>query len=172
MLCATPARTALSQPSRPSVHDGDRIRVQRFDTRHARIGTLVARSDDSLTVEWLSGARESMPMFEVERVDVSSGHRHYVMRGAVYGFTIGTALGFAIKKFADHDRPDNPYTGRTNGTNALFVALGGGTVFGALAGALGTEHWQPTSLGGRSGRVGLMLPVSRRNVGVGVSAAF
>jgi hypothetical protein len=162
VLCATAARGALSQTAAPSAHEGDRIRVQRFDIRHPRIGKLVSRSDDSLTVEWLNGTRESMPMFEIEQLEVSSGHRHFVVRGAAYGLAIGTALGFAIKKFADHDRPDDPYSGRTNGTNALFVTVGGGAVFGALAGALGTEHWQRTPLAGRRGRVGLLIPARQR----------
>jgi hypothetical protein len=172
MLCATTALTALGQNAGPSVQAGDRIRVQRFDVRHPRIGKLVARSEDSLTVEWLNGARESMSMFEIDQVEVSTGHHHYVARGTAYGLTIGAGVGYAIKKLIDHDRTDESAPKTATGTSALLVTLGGGAIFGALTGALGTEQWEPTPLGASRRRVGLVVPVSRRQVGVGISAEF
>jgi len=51
LLCAATARAAPCQSPVSTVHEGDRIRVQRYDARHPRIGKLVAHSADSLTVE-------------------------------------------------------------------------------------------------------------------------
>src|SRR6476646_9575079 len=92
-LSAAAARDASSQSPTGPARAGDRIRVQRFDSRHARTGTLISRTDDSLTVEWLSGTRESMPTFEVQRLDVSDGRRRYVKRGMMYGLLMGTGVG-------------------------------------------------------------------------------
>ena len=172
LLCAAPTHSALSQTPVGSVNAGDRIRVQRFDIRHPRVGKLVSHSEDSLTVEWQNGTRESMPMFEIEQVDVSAGHRHYVLRGATFGLSAGAAVGFAVKRFIDQDQKDPSIPKRATGTSAMIVALGAGTIFGALAGALGTEQWEPTPLGGSRNRVGLVVPISRREVGVGISATF
>jgi len=172
MLCATTAVAALGQSGGPTVQPGDRIRVQRFDVRHPRVGKLVAHSEDSLTVDWLNGARESMPMFEVDQVEVSSGHHHYVARGTAYGLTVGAGVGYFIKKLVDHDQKDESTPKTATGTSALIVAMGGGGIFGAITGALGTEQWEPTPLGASRRRVGLVVPVSRRQVGVGISTAF
>jgi hypothetical protein len=172
LLCAATARAARCQSPVSTVHEGDRIRVQRYDARHPRIGKLVAHSADSLTVEWQNGAHEAMPMFEVGQVEVSTGHAHYVARGATFGLAIGGAVGFAIKKLVDHDQTDPSVPKRATGTSAMLVALGGGGIFGAITGALGTEQWAPTALGGSRSRVGLVVPVSRREFGVGLSAAF
>ena len=172
MLCAAMPRATMSQAPQASAREGDRVRIQRYDARHPRIGRLIARSDDSITVEWLAGARESMPTFEVEQMDVSVGHSHYVERGAAYGVAIGGTIGYAIKKFIDHDKRDDVSSKSATGTNAMLVALGGGAVFGALTGALGTEGWRPVPLSARRGRVGFVMPVRRRDVGLGMSATF
>jgi hypothetical protein len=54
----------------------------------------------------------------------------------------------------------------------MLVTLGGGGIFGAVTGALGTELWDPTPLGKARSRIGFVVPVSRREVGVGISATF
>jgi len=172
MLCISMGHAALSQAPDSSLHAGDRIRVQRFDVRHPRVGTLVAHSGDTLTVEWQNGARESMPMFEVEQVDVSVGHRHYVARGTAYGLTVGTAIGFAIKKLVDHDQTDPSVPKTATGTSAMLVTISAGAIFGAITGAMGTELWDSTPLGASRSRVGLVVPVSRRQIGLGLSAGF
>jgi hypothetical protein len=170
-LCVARSSRASSQSFTDSARVGDRIRVHRFDARHARTGTLIARSDDSLTVEWSSGTRESMPAYAVQQIDVSQGHSHYVRRGMLYGLVMGACVGVITRKIAASDSSEwGSRDLRPNG-GLIGIAALGGVAFGALAGAMGTENWRPIPIrqaGPRSG-VG---PVPPAQLSIALNARF
>ncbi|MBW8771006.1 MAG: hypothetical protein JF589_14720 [Gemmatimonadetes bacterium] len=172
MLCATTVRTARGQTLEASAHQGDRIRVQRFDVRHARVGKLVAQSDDSLTVEWSNGARESMPLFAVQRLEVSGEHRHYVKRGMMYGLVMGAALGLVMEKVTTSDSSKYGSRDMRLGSPLIGVATAGGIAFGALAGAMGTESWRSIPVQPSGARTGFKVPSSPARLAIGLTARF
>ena len=172
VMVATAARTASSQAAVTSAHVGERIRIQRFDVRHPRVGTLVARSEDSLTVDWQNGARESMPLFAVQRLEVSGEHRHYVKRAMMYGLVMGAALGLVMEKVTMSDSSKYGSRDMRLGSPLVGVATAGGIAFGALAGAMGTESWRSIPVQPSGVRTGLEVPSSRARLAIAVSARF
>jgi hypothetical protein len=162
--CAVPAAAAAQ--SIATANPGDRIRIHRFDARHPQIGRLVARTSDTLVVDWLNGHREALALYEVGQVDVSGGRQRYVGRGAAYGLLVGTGLGLLFRKIAEDDAPES----RPPSPNLVPVSVGAGLVLGTIVGTFGTERWYPTRP--LTTRLGLVGPVGSGRVAVGLSGRW
>lgn len=170
-LCVVKPTMASSQSFTDSARVGDRIRVHRFDSRHPRTGMLISHSDDTLTVEWLSGIRESMPVFAVQQIDVSEGHRHYVKRGMLYGLLMGAGVGVIIKEIAANDSSKWGSRDLRPSGSLIGVAAIGGVAFGAVAGAMGTENWRPIPVRRSDNRTGVG-PASPARLSIALNASF
>ena len=56
--------------------------------------------------------------------------------------------------------------------NLFPIAVASGTVLGALVGRMGTERWQPASVGASETRVGLTMTSRRAGIGLVVSGSW
>jgi hypothetical protein len=148
---------------------GDRIRLSRFGAppRRAR---LLARTSDSITVQWMNGSREQIPVFEVGALEVSRGRRRYLLRGAVGGLAVGAGMGLLLKNFREEDLGYDAFGSRPRTRANLFpIAVASGTLLGAAVGAMGTERWLPVSVSATGTRVGIVMPSQRAGIGLVVS---
>jgi hypothetical protein len=113
-----------------------------------------------------------MPIFEVERMDVSGGRRHYVKRGMAYGFLIGAGIGVLVRTVAATNTDSYIRTDPRANPSILAVAAASGTAFGAIAGAMGTELWQSTPIRQGGSRVGLIAPPGPARLTIALTAKF
>ena len=167
-LAAILPRPATAQaPEVASV--GDRIRISRLGAP-PRPARLVARASDSITVQWMNGSREQIPLFEVGAVEVSRGRRHYLIRGAVGGLVVGVGAGLLLKNFREDDLGYDAYGSRPRKYANLFpIAVASGTALGALVGTMGSERWLPASVAAAGTRVGIVMPGPRAGIGLAAS---
>lgn len=100
-LSAQPIASAFVRP-------GDRVRVTTYEMamageRHS--GTLQRVARDSITVDWSSGVRETVPLHRVRRLEVSDGRGSFVAQGTGFGL-LGGVVGGAVYGLASTDRSD------------------------------------------------------------------
>ncbi len=158
------------------------------------VGTLLRENADTLVAELPSGASLAVARPRVARLEVSGGVQRRTWQGAGIGLLAGAAVGAAVG-FATYTRTDCgdselgqvivcPLVDGFSRNVAVYgdaLLIGAaGSIVGALIGHAGHETWIPVSVarvgtaevqpGAR--RVGLVLPVARRAVGVGISAQF
>ena len=166
MIALVP-RAGVAQAPRQTFAVGTRLRISApalgDDPRLARV---VASSSDTLVVR-PADARDftvTVPLAEVTRIEVSTGHRPRKKRFALIGLAAGSAVG-ALVGAASYNNPcvDEPaicagWIHETRLSNAWGGAFGGGAL-GAIGGAiLGQlrqgETWTALPLT-RTGRVRL-----------------
>jgi hypothetical protein len=170
-LAALLPRRAMAQAPEV-VNVGDRIRLSHLGAR-PRPARLLARTSDSITVQWTNGGRQQIPVFEVGAVEVSRGRRHYLIRGAVGGLVVGAGIGLLLKSYREQDLGYDAYGSKPQRKANLFpIAVASGTALGALVGTMGTERWLPASVGPSAARVGIVLPSRRAGFGVALSGSW
>jgi len=109
----------------------------------ARTGTLVARTNDSLTfLPDGNGRPLTLPSSSVRRLEVSKGRHHNAWSGAITGGLFGGLIGGAYgAAWASSEEPANAAGGAVVGA----LAVGGiGFVAGMFLGGLSeSERWEP-----------------------------
>jgi hypothetical protein len=140
-----------------------------------RTGRLISRTNDSLTIEWQNGDRQSMPTFEIERIYVSTGRRHYVGLGVLSGLVLGAGVGLIGRSMGGGGEAvdaSSPYISTDVYTRSDLVGIGalGRALLGGVVGAFGMEQWRSTALRQEGRRVGLVAPVGRGGVRKALSA--
>ena len=133
---------AASSDTGPPLQPGTKVRLHlRLGGETAAVaGTLVARSDQALTLLDADSTRLSFPRETITHVEVSRGRRAHWLLGAVLGAGIGAAVG--AFEAPGCDRSGTCYT---RGENIGYSAAGIGLI-GALAGALyRTDQWVEVS---------------------------
>ena len=165
-----PRATAQAQAVMASV--GDRIRLSRSGAR-PRPARLLAQTSDSITVQWMNGSREQIPLFEVGGLEVSRGRRHYLIRGAVGGLVVGAGFGLLLKNIREQELGYEAYGSKPRRRANLFpIAVASGTALGALVGTMGTERWLPASVSASRTRVGISTPSEHGGIGLVVSGSW
>src|SRR5436309_3098774 len=101
------ANVAAAQTSSfDTPESGARIRISLMGAP-ANTATVLARSNDSLVVEWdANGRRDSIAMHNVTRLEISRGRSRHVKRGALIGFGVGAVIGVFEKVSMDHSAED------------------------------------------------------------------
>ena len=151
---------------------GDRVRVSRFGGK-PRAGRVVALPADSLVVEWLNGSRERVPMFEVSALEISRGRRRYLIGGTAGGLAVGAGVGLLLRNIREQDLGYDAFGSRPREKRDLFpIAMAGGTVLGAILGAMGTERWLSAPVAAPGTRIGFLMPSQRGGIGLGVSGSW
>lgn len=148
---------------------GDRVRFSRFGAAPRR-ARLLARTSDSITVQWMNGRHEQIPVFEVDALEVSRGRRRYLLRGAVGGLAVGAGMGLLLKNIREQDLGYDAFGSRPRKKANLFpISVASGTLLGAAVGAMGTERWLPASVSATGTRVGIVMPSQGAGIGLVVS---
>jgi len=160
------------------VRAGDRVRVttyQMASSGERQVGVLQRVLRDSVTVDWASGVRETLPLHRVSRLEVSDGRGSFIGLGMVAGFLGGAVVG-GVAGAASSDAGDS-YRGLAVAASSVVGALVG-TVSGGLVGAVGRrERWTRVRLEQPLRRVTMtphVLPIGggTSRVGVHVIARF
>jgi hypothetical protein len=158
------------------VRPGDRVRVTTYQMASAgerHVGVLHQVFGDSVTVDWTSGVRETLPLHRVSRLEVSDGRGSLIGPGMVAGFLGGAVIG-GVAGAASSEVSD-PFRGLGVAASTVVGALVG-TVSGGLVGAVSRrERWtrvrldQPLRrvtitphvlpIGGGTSRVGVQLDI-------------
>jgi hypothetical protein len=166
-LLVAPALPAQPLPG-AFVRPGDRVRVTTHDGAAPggrRIGVFEGVARDSLTVTWDAGARSTLPLDVVRRLDVSDGRGSFIGLGMGVGFLGGAVVG-AIRGASEADG-GGEYVG-PGLTTAFWSVAGGliGAVGGGLIGAVGRrEHWSRVRLDPPLRRVSLTPMVTPQPAG-------
>jgi hypothetical protein len=130
--------------------------------------TLIQRSDNAIDVRWRDGRRETIPLYEVGKIELSEGRRHAPIRGAVYGTAVGLGVGLLLRS-----RQHDDYGSRTPVNNNLMpVTIGAGTTLGAIVGFFGSEHWRTVYSAAPTQRVGLRTGIAPKRFEIGVGRGF
>ena len=164
------SRTLAAQ----TLSGGERIRV-RHAGESARVGTLVALTNDTLVVRWANDSAASrLPVAQVSRLEVSRGTERRILprtgRGFIFGAAAGAVIGFAGGAMEDCEHElicFGPAGGALAGATVLGVT---GAVIGALTGLAPSERWE--SARPNPGRVALLLPARGRGKAIGLAVAF
>ena len=176
-------------PSFDTPQTGARIRVS-LTGAPANTATVLARSNDSIVVEWANGRRDSISMNDVTRLDISGGQRRHVKRGALIGLGAGTVIGVLGKVGVDKKGNDvREQACAKSAVTCLFGNLGSnaesmlstvlipvsmlaGAGIGALIGSNPSEQWHQSTPRRVDARVGLVPTTSTRGVALVVSGRF
>jgi len=142
LLCSTalPAQPLASA----FVRLGDRVRVTTSATTSAgarRVGVVQRVTNDSITLDWTAGARETLPLHRVSRLEVSDGRGSFVGRGMGVGLlgggAVGAVYGGVIASGGGDDVSPALVVAATTITGGLV-----GSAIGGLVGAVGRrERW-------------------------------
>jgi hypothetical protein len=138
LIAQTPAPLDEMQP-------GARVRVTAPGIVTGRyVGTVLARSGDTLTIGRASGLPVAVPTSRITSVEISRGKSRSAgaKRGVAWGVPIGLAAGFAFATVPD---PENCYCNTDRNRNAdVVLGVVSGVLWGAGIGALiGRERWEP-----------------------------
>ena len=190
-LVATAASHAAAQASAFDVPEmGARIRVS-VNGASANTGTVLARSNDSIVVDWTGAGRGTVAMNDLSKLEISSGQSRHVGRGALIGLGIGAAIG-VLGALAFHDAgndvrrqacaPGEALNCITGSVAGSYVSAAGtamipagmllGAGLGALFGSIETERWTESTTHQTGARVGLVPTMRTRGVALVVSGRF
>ena len=165
-----PRSGSAQAPASPAV--GDRVRFSRQGGTR-RTGRLIARTGDSIVVEFAGRHREEIPVFEVGALEVSGGRRRHLIGGTVGGVVIGAGVGLLLRNIRQQDLGYDAFGSKPRKYANLFpISIAGGTAMGALVGAMGTERWTPASVSASETRVGIAIPGRRAGIGLVVSGRW
>lgn len=173
VLPAQPLASAFVRP-------GDRVRVttyQMASSGERHVGVLQQVFRDSVTVDWASGARETIPLHRLSRLEVSDGRGNVVRPGMAYGFIGGAIVGAVYGGRTANDGGEYFPPAAVVTVSTVVGALAG-TVAGGLLGAVGRrERWTRVRLEEPLRRVTVtphVLPTGRgiSRAGVHVIARF
>ena len=143
--------SALSAQSVTSifVRPGERVRVttrEHTPMGATRVGVLHEARRDSVTVDFTSGGRETLPLDRLARLEVSDGRGSYAARGMGYGALTGALAGAAIG-LARADGGDEYFPPAAVAAVTGVVGALAGAVAGGVLGAMGRrERWTPVLL--------------------------
>ena len=149
MIALVP-RTVVAQAPRQTFAVGARLRISAPALGDdPRLAQVVASSSDTLVVR-PADARDftvTVPLAEVTRIEVSTGHRPRKKRFALIGLAAGSAVG-ALVGVASYSDPcaSEPavcagWFYETQRGDAVAGAFGGG-ILGAIGGAVLGQVWQ------------------------------
>ena len=171
-ICASASIGAAQQQS-VQLETGARVRlVSQKLPANDRIVRVVAAGGDTVTFRSeRSSVMRTLPLSDIEAVEVSLGQRSQVRRSAAIGLLTGVGIGVALGLATYEPCEGLCFGPSSRGESAAFVGMGGG-VLGLLIGtAIGAvnkaENWQRVQ---PNTKVGL-LP-SAGGAGVSISYAF
>jgi len=188
---ASLARSATAQTSSfDAPQTGARIRMS-VAGGASRTGTVLARSSESIVVGLANGASDTVAMHDVTKLEISSGGKAHVGRGALIGLGVGGVLGVIGKASTSdtgNDVRDQACT-KTDVATCLLGAISGssvsatswvmipagmlaGAAVGALLGRHRSEQWREVTTGAASARVGLVPTTRARGLALVVSTRF
>lgn len=126
---------------------GRRVRVQVSEdgSRHTTVGRMVEVGPETMAVADAGGRTVLLPRRDVTRVEISTGRRSRVLKGALIGVLTGLAVTGVYAVACDCQTDD-----RTYGTAyGLFLLTPLTTASGALVGGMTrTDRWEPAPAGG------------------------
>jgi hypothetical protein len=160
-------RVAQAQAMRPASSATSRIRLERNGARPVT-AKLVQRYDNSIDVQWPDGRRETIPLYEVGKIELSEGRRHAPIRGAVYGSIVGLGVGLLLRsRQRDDYEPGSPVN-----NNLMPVSIVAGTAVGTLVGTLGSERWRTIYSAAPAEHVGLGTAITPKRFAIAVARSF
>jgi hypothetical protein len=143
MLCACAyAAEGPAAPADPSV--GSRVRITSSAGNEPVTGVLLSIDVDALVLrrEGIDAASR-IPVAEIVKLEVSSGRRSQMGRGAMIGAAVGVMPGLLLT-FGDYS--SDVHGDSHAGTVAVIGAAGGALVGAAIGWALKTEDWVPSEV--------------------------
>ena len=167
--CALPAQPATQAWL---LTPGARVRVS-YPGEKERIGTLIALTADTVTVQWTNRsdtarmARERVTAFGVSRGMRASSRGSRAKVGMIVG--AGSVLLLATVSETDDSGSLTAFTEGLATILGATVAGGVGALVGASTGGP-SEDWEDVRL--QKPRVGVVLPTRSHGAGVGVALAF
>jgi hypothetical protein len=129
---------------------------------------LIQRLDTAIDLRWHDGRRETVPLYEVGKIELSEGRRHAPVRGAVYGAIVGLGVGLIVRS----RQYDDYQAGTPINSNVMPESSAAGTALGALVGTLGSERWRTVYSAAPPQRVGLRTVIGPKRFALGVSRAL
>jgi hypothetical protein len=167
LLCALVPDAVQAQTATAGPAAGSRIRVERNGARPVT-AKLIQRFDNSIDVQWRDGRRETVPLYEVGKIELSEGRRHAPIRGALYGTAVGLGVGLLLRSRQHDDyQPGTPIN-----NNLMPVSTVAGTALGALVGTLGSERWRTIYSSAPAERVGPRAAIGAQRFALGLSRTF
>lgn len=151
VLPAQPLASAFVRP-------GDRVRVttyQMASSGERQVGVLQQAFRDSVTVDWASGARETIPLHRLSRLEVSDGRGSAVRPGMAYGFIGGALVGAVYGGSTANDGGEYFPPAAVVTVSTVIGALAGTAAGGLLGTVVRRELWT---------RVPLEYPLRRLSV--------
>lgn len=158
--------------ARPSIQDGDRIRVTAPSLGMAEAECDVARVDEAEAQVYCDGGRvlTGLPWNSIERLDVSVEKKGRAVVGGVLGFAAGAAVG-AIVATAATDEDDWLFsTEDVMGPAIVGFGLAGGIVGALIGNSLKRDVWTPAPRPGPA--VAVEGGPARGGWGLGVRVTF
>lgn len=156
LSCSTLAPSALQSqeaeptPTAPAIESGTRVRVTAPFVLPDRIeGSMESATDDTLQVNTSAGLVK-VPVENLQKLEVSTGRRANVGRGAIYGTAIGGLTGLALGLIdggAECSSSDAfclyDYSAGQMAAMGLLTGAALGAAVGAIVGAIvKTEKWE------------------------------
>ena len=167
-----PLVTVQSQAVQPK--NGDRIRITAASNAlQNQVARVLSLRSDTLFLAVAPAETLAVALAGVTRLDVSTGRRRYIGRGAAIGTLAGVTAG-ALAGFMAGDDPAGAWLRSTANEKAVIGAVllaAPGMVIGALVGAITvSDRWTSVPLG--IARVTPSLQAGRRGARLGVAVAF
>lgn len=167
--CVLIASVIGSTLSAQSVGPGTVIRARLTGSDAAIVGTLVARTPDTMTVALKGGGLVKIPNASVQGIEISSGRRR--LAPALKWAAIGTAIWTPVAILFPYEPCDPARFTNCNSDNTIskseFVTtqmLGMAIITGAIGAIRGSESW--TRVEGQP--VAALLQPSRRGTAIGL----
>jgi hypothetical protein len=175
---ASPLHAQTSSAAEPMLVPGAKVRVK-YDRGESYEGRLVSVRRDSLTVAWTKDLVATVASSDIAVLEVGTGARRQVVRGAFLGAGLGVLAGSVAGALLYRPTCNVALGDDCSASNArgdevgrdAYVGGALGLVFGAAQGLIAREQWRRVPLDRTAARLDLR-PLHGGASGVGLAVSF